>query len=179
MTAAATVLVVAAFLSVTLGTANLSFTQLLKAIREGAGSGFEGNIFWYVRLPRTAACLLAGAGLSVSGVVIQGVLANKLASPGIIGVNAGAGFAVTLCCALGTISGWAIAGSAFIGAFLAVMFVALAAQKRISRITVPMMLKDRCTMEVRRALRLVPMEESIAVTQVPMFCPIMMGTAAP
>jgi len=129
MTAAATVLVVAAFLSVTLGTANLNFEQLLKAIREGAGSGFEGNIFWYVRLPRTAACLLAGAGLSVSGVVIQGVLANKLASPGIIGVNAGAGFAVTLCCALGTISGWAIAGSAFLGAFFAVMFVALAAQK--------------------------------------------------
>ena len=127
--AAATVFVVAAFLSVVLGTANLSFEQLIKAIREGAGSGFEGNIFWYVRLPRTAACLLAGAGLSVSGAVIQSVLANKLASPGIIGVNAGAGFAVTLCCALGAISGWTIAIGAFGGALISMLLVTLTAQK--------------------------------------------------
>ena len=140
--AAATFCVVAAFLSIALGTASLTFSQLLKAIREGAGSGFEGNIFWYVRLPRTIACLLAGAGLSVSGAVIQGVLANKLASPGIIGVNAGAGFAVTFCCALGavssiTISGWAVAGSAFFGAFLAMMLVVfMAEQTGASRRTV-------------------------------------------
>lgn len=127
--AAATVFVVAAFLSIVLGTANLSLFQLLKAIREGAGSGFEGNIFWYVRLPRTVACLLAGAGLAVSGAVIQGVLANKLASPGIIGVNAGAGFAVTLCCALGAISGWTIAVSAFGGALCSMLLVTLTAQK--------------------------------------------------
>lgn len=127
--AAAILFVAAAFLSVTLGTANLSFTQLMKAIKEGAGSGFEGNIFWYVRLPRTAACLLAGAGLAVSGAVIQGVLANKLASPGIIGVNAGAGFVVTLCCALGAISGWTIAISAFCGALASMLLVTFTAQK--------------------------------------------------
>ena len=136
-TAAVTVFVAAAFLSVTLGTANLSFAQLMNAIREGAGSGFEGNIFWYVRLPRTAACLLAGAGLAVSGAVIQGVLANKLASPGIIGVNAGAGFAVTLCCALGAISGWTIAISAFCGALFSMLLVTFTAQKiGVSRTTV-------------------------------------------
>lgn len=135
--AAVTTLVVAAFLSVSLGTANLTFSQLIKAIREGAGSGFEGNIFWYVRLPRTVACILAGAGLSVSGAVIQGVLANKLASPGIIGVNAGAGFAVTLCCALGAISGWTIAIGAFSGAFFSMLLVTFAAQKTgASRTTV-------------------------------------------
>ena len=127
--AAATLFVAAAFLSLCLGSAHLTFGQIVKAVQEGAQSGFEGNIFWYVRLPRTIACILAGAGLSVSGTIIQGVLANKLASPGIIGVNAGAGFAVTLCCACGAISGWTIAGSAFLGAFLAVMFVAVAAQK--------------------------------------------------
>ena len=135
--AAVTVFVVAAFLSVALGTATLSLSRLVKAIREGAGSGFEGNIFWYVRLPRTAACLLAGAGLSVSGAIIQGVLANKLASPGIIGVNAGAGFAVTLCCALGAISGWTIAIGAFCGALFSMLLVTFAAQKTgASRTTV-------------------------------------------
>ena len=126
-----------ALLSLCLGAAHLTIPQLIRAIQGGASSGFEGNIFWYVRLPRTAACILAGAGLSVSGAVIQGVLANKLASPGIIGVNAGAGLAVTICCAFGLLSGWAIAGSAFAGAFAAVMLVALTAQKTgASRTTV-------------------------------------------
>ncbi len=127
----------ASLMSLCLGAAKLTPVQIWNAILDGANGGFAGNIFWYVRLPRTIACLLAGAGLSVSGAVIQNVLANKLASPSIIGVNAGAGFAVTLCCACGILGGWAIAGSAFAGAFLAVMLVALTAQKTgASRTTV-------------------------------------------
>lgn len=127
----------AALCSLCLGAANLSMEQLWQAIYNGPGSGFGGNIFWYVRLPRTAACLLAGAGLAVSGAVIQGVLANPLASPGIIGVNAGAGMAVTICCAFGAVSGWVIAGASFVGALFAVLLVALTAQKiNASRTTV-------------------------------------------
>ena len=95
------------------------------------------TIFWYVRLPRTLACLLAGAALAVSGAVIQGVLHNKLASPGIIGVNAGAGLAVTVCCAAGFVSGWAVAGAAFGGAMAAVLLVVSLARKTgASRTTV-------------------------------------------
>lgn len=116
-------------LSLSLGAARLTLGQLVQAVKDGAGGSFEGNIFWYVRFPRTLASLLAGAGLAVSGAVIQGVLANKLASPGIIGVNAGAGLAVTLCLAFGFFSGWAIAGSAFAGALFAVLFIVLSAQK--------------------------------------------------
>lgn len=129
--------IAAAIMGLCLGVVPLTPSQLIKAIREGAGSSFEGNIFWYARLPRTAACLLSGAGLAVAGAVIQGVLANKLASPSIIGVNAGAGLAVTICCACGAISGWAIAGSAFFGAFIVVIVIALTAQKTgASRTTV-------------------------------------------
>lgn len=96
-----------------------------------------GRIFWYVRLPRTLACLLGGAALAVSGAVIQGVLHNKLASPGIIGVNAGAGLAVTVCCAAGFVSGWAVAGAAFGGAMAAVVLVVgLARKTGASRTTV-------------------------------------------
>lgn len=95
------------------------------------------TIFWYVRLPRTLACLLAGAALAVSGAVIQGVLHNKLASPGIIGVNAGAGLAVTVCCAAGFVSGWAVAGAAFGGAMAAVLLVVSFARRTgASRTTV-------------------------------------------
>lgn len=125
--------------SLCLGAARLTLPQLWQAICGGAQSGYEGYIFWYVRLPRTAACLLAGGALAVSGVVIQAVLANPLASSSIIGVNAGAGMAVTICCLFGAVSGWVIAGASFAGALLAVMLVAVVAQKmKASRTTVIM-----------------------------------------
>ena len=117
------------FFSLSMGAAELSFKDIWTAIKEGADSGVAGRIFWYVRLPRTLACALSGAALATAGVVIQNVLSNKLASPGIIGVNAGAGVAVTICCACGAVSGWIIAGAAFGGALFAVLTVALAAQK--------------------------------------------------
>ena len=132
----AAICLVAALASLCLGAANVTVKQLFEAILKTEESTY-GVIFWYVRLPRTCACLLAGAGFAVSGAVIQSVLANKLASPGIIGVNAGAGMAVTLCCALGAVSGWLIAGASFVGAVFAVLLVALTAQKiNASRTTV-------------------------------------------
>lgn len=115
--------VIAAVLSLCLGAASISFGEIFT---EGTVSQ---RIFTLVRVPRTLACLLAGAGLAVSGALIQGVLANSLASPGIIGVNAGAGLGVTICFALGAISGWTAAFSAFAGALAAVLTVAAAAKK--------------------------------------------------
>ena len=126
----------AAILSLLLGAVRLSPVQLWQALLGGPNST-AGYIFWYARLPRTAACLLSGAALAVSGAVIQAVLSNKLASPGIIGVNAGAGLAVTLCCALGFLSGWGIALSAFGGAMISVLLVMFTAEKTgASRTTV-------------------------------------------
>ena len=116
-----------------------AFTLLVAALFSlGLGAAtLTPVIFRFVRLPRTLGCLLAGAALAVSGAVIQGVLSNKLASPSIIGVNAGAGLAVTLCCAWGALSGWAIAGSAFLGALLSVFLIVLVAEKAgASRTTV-------------------------------------------
>ena len=116
------VCLLAAGASLFLGAAELPLWELLS----GTGTT-AGRIFLFVRLPRTAGCLLAGAALSTAGCVIQNVLANPLASPNIIGVNAGAGLAVTVCCALGILSGWAVAAAAFGGAFLAVLAVSAAA----------------------------------------------------
>ena len=124
------------FLSLCLGAAQLSFVDLWQALLAGP-KNTAGYIFWYVRLPRTVGCVLAGSALAVSGAVIQGVLHNSLASPSIIGVNAGAGLAVTVCCAVGLLSGWAIAGAAFFGALAAVLLIVLAAEKAgASRTTV-------------------------------------------
>ena len=126
----------AALLSLCLGAVPLSLSQLWQAVLAGPGDT-AGSIFWYVRLPRTAGCILAGGALAVSGAVIQNVLDNKLASPGIIGVNAGAGLAVTVCCALGALSCWAVAGAAFTGAMAAAGLVAFLGQKTgASRTTV-------------------------------------------
>lgn len=117
-----------AVLSLTVGAAAYPLPELLEAISGGTATA-AGRIFYFARLPRTCACLLAGAALAVSGCVIQGVLANPLASPSIIGVNAGAGLAVTVCCAMGAMSGWAVAGSAFLGALGAVWLVRFCAER--------------------------------------------------
>ena len=123
--------VVSALFSLCMGSAKISPAELWEVLQEGSNhvATPAGRIFWYARLPRTVACMLSGAALAVSGAVIQSVLTNKLASPGIIGVNAGAGFAVTICCAVGAFSGWVIAGAAFVGAVSAVLIVAFTAQK--------------------------------------------------
>ena len=134
---AAVFLVAAAVMNVCLGAARVSLAELWAALLGGPGASAASRILWYARFPRTAACILAGAGLAVSGAVIQKVLANQLASPGIIGVNAGAGLAVAVCCALGMFAAWTIAVSSFLGAMAATFLVVVAVQKgKASRTTV-------------------------------------------
>lgn len=97
---------ISALLGIVLGSTQLSLSEITDAFRNGFNSSAGARIFYYVRLPRALVSLVCGAALSVSGAVIQVVLANRLASPSIIGVNAGAGLAVTLCTALGIYGGW-------------------------------------------------------------------------
>lgn len=49
-----------------------------------------------IRLPRTLCAALLGAGLGVAGLVLQAITRNPLASPGILGINQGAAFGLTL-----------------------------------------------------------------------------------
>lgn len=126
---AAVMLLVSIGSGVLLGAAGLRAADLVRALLEMNTDSPEAKILWFARLPRVMAGLLCGAALAVSGAVIQGVLANRLASPSIIGVNSGAGLAVTLCSAMGIAGGWRLALSAFFGAFAAVMAVSLGAKK--------------------------------------------------
>ncbi|MBE6596388.1 MAG: iron ABC transporter permease [Ruminococcaceae bacterium] len=111
------------------GASEIGFSEVIKAIFDGGAKTPEARIIRYVRLPRVLGAVICGAALAVSGAVIQGVLANKLASPSIIGVNAGAGFAVTLCSAMGIVGGLRLSIFAFLGAFSAVLLVSLGARK--------------------------------------------------
>lgn len=61
----------------------------------------ERVILEAVRLPRTALGLLVGAGLAVSGAMMQGLFRNPLADPGIVGVTAGASLAAVAAIVLG------------------------------------------------------------------------------
>lgn len=127
-----------ALLSICLGATEISLPELWHALFDTTADSFAARILWYARLPRTAACLLAGAALAVSGAMLQAILANPLASPSIIGVNAGAGLAVSLCCAMGgAAAGWTVAGISFGGAMAAVLLVFLVARRTgASRMTV-------------------------------------------
>lgn len=129
-------LLLSAFLSLISGAASIPLSDLLDAALAGPES-VAGYVFWYSRLPRTVACIAAGFALSISGAVIQSVLANALAAPGIIGVNSGAGFAVTLATALGAVSGWMISASAFLGAMVTSLAIMVISRKtRASRTSV-------------------------------------------
>jgi iron complex transport system permease protein len=62
----------------------------------GGGTDKEKLILFDFRLPRIVISLLVGAGLALSGCVIQGIAKNALADPGLLGINAGAGLMVIL-----------------------------------------------------------------------------------
>lgn len=118
---------VSILLSLGLGSSELTLGDMLRAF--GDRTSYGGRILWYVRIPRTLASFCSGAALAVAGGVLQGVLANSLASPNIIGVNAGAGFGVTVCCALGIASGWMLSLGAFLGSLGAVLMIRFMAVK--------------------------------------------------
>jgi iron complex transport system permease protein len=93
--------------------------------------GFGGSeaelILWSFRLPRIAFAILAGGGIAVCGAVLQGVLRNDLAEPGILGISAGASLAIVVSLAF---LGYGVLNSAFFlpaaaicGSLLAIMLV--------------------------------------------------------
>ena len=86
-------LIVVFVLSMNSGFIRLSPWEVTKTFL-GFGNHKQELILYAFRLPRILIAILIGAGLSVSGAIIQGVSRNPLADPGILGINAGAGLAV-------------------------------------------------------------------------------------
>ncbi len=110
--------------SITLGAAEISVQTIWDSIFAFDDSSFQHLVIRTVRLPRVLAGAIVGASLAVAGAIMQGLTRNPLASPGILGINAGASFAVVLTVfILGSppLSVYAIA--AFIGAASASVLV--------------------------------------------------------
>ncbi|WP_077302330.1 FecCD family ABC transporter permease [Virgibacillus pantothenticus] len=76
--------------SATTGSIHVSLVELIRGLISGSNDNVE--VIKDLRLPRIIIAIFAGAALSVSGVLIQAVMRNPLAEPGIIGVSSGAGF---------------------------------------------------------------------------------------
>ncbi len=89
------ILVICLIFSVTLGAADISWHTVYTALTDFDGSK-DHLIIRTVRLPRSLLAVMVGAAISVSGALMQGITRNPLADPGILGINAGASFAVVI-----------------------------------------------------------------------------------
>lgn len=87
-------LCIATIYSATSGSIQVSFTELVSGLIFGTNNDVQ--VIKDLRLPRIIIAIFAGAALSVSGVLLQSVMRNPLAEPGIIGVSSGAGFMTML-----------------------------------------------------------------------------------
>lgn len=88
-------LVAALVLSLAVGSRALNPAEVLDVLL-GSGTAEARAIVLDLRLGRTVAAMIAGAGLAVAGAVIQGHTRNPLADPGLLGVTSGAAVAVVL-----------------------------------------------------------------------------------
>ena len=77
------------------GSSNMSVSDALDALA-GKGTAANVRIIWKIRVPRVLAALIAGAGLSVSGLIMQTTLNNSMASPSTLGVSNAAVFGANL-----------------------------------------------------------------------------------
>lgn len=89
--------------SITSGEYNIPVERFFKTLI-GQGDAIDELILLDFRLPRMMITILAGAALSISGAIVQSVTKNPIAEPGILGINAGGGFAIALFIAIGKIN---------------------------------------------------------------------------
>ncbi|HQA07317.1 MAG TPA: iron ABC transporter permease [Syntrophomonadaceae bacterium] len=126
-------LIITALWALNTGSIALNPVQVLKTLITG-GNQVENVAIWNIRLPRILAGLVAGAGLSVAGCVMQNNLRNPLASPSTLGISNAAAFGANVAIILlgaGTIAntgaGQVIINNPYMVTILAFLFAMLAA----------------------------------------------------
>jgi iron complex transport system permease protein len=86
---------VMAVISVNAGSSAINPWEVIKTFF-GFGSEKANLVIWHIRMPRIIAAIVAGAGLSVAGCVMQNNLKNPLASPSTLGIANAAAFGANL-----------------------------------------------------------------------------------
>lgn len=120
---AAIILVFILVLSLSAGSIQVSFQQIIGILFGKGTEGLAVQVVRNIRLPRTLTGLFVGMNLAVSGILLQGIIRNPMASPNIIGVNAGAGLAAVVVMALFPGHIGFIPPASFIGALVAALLI--------------------------------------------------------
>jgi iron complex transport system permease protein len=121
--AAVVVLAVLCLLSVWLGSKEIPVTAVWQVLWRNDGSE-DAVVIHSVRIPRTLLAIAIGAALGLAGALMQALTRNPLADPGLLGVNAGAAFAIVFAIAvLGVSSLYSYIWFAFAGALAASVLV--------------------------------------------------------
>ena len=89
-------LIAATIAELALGAIKVPPGEVIDILLGNGHGGPNQQIVEALRLPRTIEALVVGAALGVAGAILQGALANPLASPDVIGVTGGAGFGAIL-----------------------------------------------------------------------------------
>ena len=116
------VLLAAAAFDLCTGAVHLTPAEIFGAVT-GSADSRTASIVLGLRLPRILTAMLAGAGLAVSGALMQTVFRNPLADPHILGVSAGAGTGVAVATVLSAGTGIVISISAAAGALCTALLI--------------------------------------------------------
>lgn len=118
----AVLLFIATIGSLMIGPVSFSPTEVWNGIMTSADS-LERRIVWELRVPRMLVGLIVGMCLAASGAILQGIMRNPLADPGIIGVSSGAGLTATVIMILFPAYIMLLPAAAFLGALIAALVI--------------------------------------------------------
>lgn len=116
-------LIGATFLALSVGTVTLTVPEVFVALTRGDATVQAEAVIWSIRLPRVLVAMFVGAALATVGAVMQAILRNPLAEPGITGVSAGAAVGAVATITLLQASGWLLPVAAFIGALIVALLL--------------------------------------------------------
>lgn len=117
------ILILTLLISITYGVKSVGLSDVIRAFTESNSTDYNVNIV-QARIPRSLFGLIAGAALSISGVLMQSITRNPIADPSILGVNTGASLFIVIGITFFNIqSKLSYIGLAFTGAILAALFV--------------------------------------------------------
>lgn len=122
-----TLLVIMIVVAISVGSVSVPLGQLIDSIFSGTGG--SGGIVRDIRIPRVIMGVLVGANLAIAGVLLQGVMGNPLADPGITGISSGASVVVMLVMLYFPGASASIPFYGFIGSMVACMLIYLLAWK--------------------------------------------------
>lgn len=113
---------ISAILGIMIGAVPIALPDIWHALTSPVQSP-KDTIVFDLRLPRVLIGLLTGACLAASGAVLQGVMRNPLADPGVIGVSSGAGLAAVITMVMLPQFSYLLPAAAFAGAFVSSIII--------------------------------------------------------